>query len=90
MVNGVPREIPRPKPEEPQAPMVLAVGLSEGLHFTMIHSRIFYRFSLFWHPELEYGFLSANGLPRESIGHYTGLGQRILVELNLNILARDA
>ena len=32
----------------------------------------------------------ANGLPRESIGHYTGLGQRILVELNPNILVRDA
>ena len=36
------------------------------------------------------GFLSANGLPRDSIGHYIGHGQRILVELNLNILARDA
>ena len=32
----------------------------------------------------------ANGLPRESIGHYTGLGQQILVELNPNILFRDA
>ena len=32
----------------------------------------------------------ANGLPRESIGHYTGLGQQILVELNPNILVRDA
>ena len=31
----------------------------------------------------------ADGLPRESIGHYTGLGQRIL-ELNPNILVRDA
>ena len=32
----------------------------------------------------------ANGLPRESFRHYTGLGQRILVELNPNILVRDA
>ena len=32
----------------------------------------------------------ANGLPRESIGYYTGLGQRILVELNPNILVWDA
>ena len=47
MVNVVPREVPRPKPE-------------------------------------------ANGLPRESIGYYTGLGQQILVELNPNILVRDA
>ena len=32
----------------------------------------------------------ANGLPRESIEYYTGLGQRTLVELNPNILVRDA
>ena len=53
MVNGVHREVPRPKPEGPQAPRVLAAGLSEGLHFTMIHPRLFHRFSFFWHPELE-------------------------------------
>ena len=28
-------------------------------------------------------------MPRESIGHYTGLGQKILIELNSNILDRD-
>ena len=28
-------------------------------------------------------------MPRESIGHYTGLGQGILLELNPNILVRD-
>ena len=27
---------------------------------------------------------------RESIGHYTGLGQRILEEVNPNILVQDA
>ena len=32
----------------------------------------------------------ANGLPRESIGHYIWLGQQILVELNPNILVMDA
>ena len=48
MVNGVPREVPRPKPEGPQAPS-----------------------------------------PSESIGHYSGLGQGILLELNPNILVRD-
>ena len=53
MVNGVPREVPRPKPEGPQALRVLAAGLSEGLHFTMIPPRLFHRFSFFWHPELE-------------------------------------
>ena len=30
-----------------------------------------------------------NVVPRESIGHYTGLGQGILLELNPNILVRD-
>ena len=28
-------------------------------------------------------------MPRESIGHYIGLGERILLELNPNILVRD-
>ena len=32
----------------------------------------------------------ANGLPRESIEHDTGLGRQILVELNPNILVLDA
>ena len=32
----------------------------------------------------------ANGLPRESIGYCTRLGLQILVELNPNILVRDA
>ena len=33
MVNGDPREVPRPKPEGPQAPRVLTAELSEGLEF---------------------------------------------------------
>ena len=65
----------------------MAAGLSEGLHFTMIHPRLFHRFSFFLHPSKKKGFISANGLPRDSIGHYTRLGQRIS---NLDILARDA
>ena len=32
MLNGVPREVSRAKPDRPQAPMVLAAGLPEGLH----------------------------------------------------------
>ena len=32
IVNGVPTEFPRAKPEEPQVPRVLAAGLPEGLH----------------------------------------------------------
>ena len=34
-------------------------------------------------------FLSANGLPREYLGQYTGHKPYILVELNPNILVRD-
>ena len=32
MVNGVPREVKRPKPEGPQAPRVLAAGPPEAQH----------------------------------------------------------
>ena len=32
MVNVVPREVPRPKPEGPQAPRVLAAGPPEAQH----------------------------------------------------------
>ena len=32
MVNVVPREVPRPKPEGPQAPRVLAAGPLEAQH----------------------------------------------------------
>ena len=32
MVNVVPREVPRPKPEGPQAPWVLGTGPPEALH----------------------------------------------------------
>ena len=53
VVNEVPTEVPRPKPEGPQALRVLALRLSEGLHFPMIHPRLFHRFSFFWHTELE-------------------------------------
>ena len=32
MVNGVPREVPRPKPKGPQAPRVSATGPPEPQH----------------------------------------------------------
>ena len=32
MVNVVPREVPRPKPEGPRAPRVLAAGPPEAQH----------------------------------------------------------
>ena len=40
MVNGVPREVPRPKPKEPQAPRVSGRGTSRGTPFTMIPPRL--------------------------------------------------
>ena len=86
MVNGVPREVPRPKREGPQALGVLAVGLSKEHHFPMIHPRLFHGFKkkFFWHNKLE--FIRDFFQPMDSLG----LGQQMLVELNLNILARDA
>ena len=53
MVNGVPGEVPRPKPKGPEAPRVLAAGVFEGLNVTMINPRLFHRFYFFGHPKLE-------------------------------------
>ena len=41
MVNGVPREVPRAKPEGPQAPSVLGRRTVRGTPFTMIPTRLF-------------------------------------------------
>ena len=76
MVNGVPREVPRPKPEGPQAPRVLAAGLSEGLHFTMIHPRLFHRFSFFWHPELEYEISFGQWTPGSPLDKIPGMDSK--------------
>ena len=51
MVNEVPREVPRPKPEGPQAPRVFGRGSSRGTAFTTMHPRLFHRFSFVCHPE---------------------------------------
>ena len=48
MVNGVPREVPRPKPEGHQGPRVFG----QGTPFTMIHPMLFHTFSFFCHPRL--------------------------------------
>ena len=52
MVNVVPGEGPRPKPKEPQAPEGFGRGTSQGISFTMIHPRLFKKFSFFLHPVL--------------------------------------
>ena len=46
MVNGVPREAPRPNP------MVLVAGLSRGTPFTSLNPRLFHIMSFFDHPGL--------------------------------------
>ena len=51
MVNGVPREVPRPKPEGRQAPSVLGRRTVQGTSFTMIPTRLFHIMSLFWYPD---------------------------------------
>ena len=49
--------------------------------------------SFFWLPGLVrrdfFHWRQTQPLPREYIGHYTGLGQEILLELNPNILVWD-
>ena len=52
MVNVVPREVPRPKPEGPQALRVFGRRTSQGTPFTMIPPRLFHTFSFFRHPGL--------------------------------------
>ena len=51
MVNGVPQEVPRSKPEGPQAPDGFGQGNSRGTPFTMIHTRLFHAFSFFRPPK---------------------------------------
>ena len=58
MVNGVPREVPRPKPEGPSS----RTSKEESL--------------------------SANGLPRDTIGKWRGY-EALSMELNPNMLGRD-
>ena len=65
MLNGFPREVPRPKPEGPQAPRVSGSVNSRGTQFTMIPQRLFHISSFFCHPGLvERDFFK----PMESLG----------------------
>ena len=70
MVNGVPREVQRPKPEGPQATRVFPAGLPQGTPFTMIHPKLFHTFSFFCHPGLpsKEGFLSLAANPTSPQG----------------------
>ena len=72
MVNGVPGEVPRPKPMGPQAPKVFGRGTSRGTPFTMIHSRLFHTFSFFRHPGLVKSDFFSNGVPRDTTGKWRG------------------
>ena len=86
MLNGVPREVPRPKPKGPQARRVLAARLPEGLHSPWYPKGFSHIFILLASRTSKEGFISANGIPRQYHGHFTGHGFPILVELNPNIL----
>ena len=70
------------------------LGRSQCTPFIMIALRLFHIMSFFWLPGLVkrdfFHWRQTQPVPRESIGHYTGLGQGILLELNPNILVRDA
>ena len=89
MVNGVPREVPRPKPEGPHAPGVFGCGTSPGTPFTTISQAFPYNVNLLASRTSKEGFLSANGLPREYHDQYLSFAGQILVELNPNILVQD-
>ena len=92
VVNGVPREVPRPKPEGPQAPRVFGRGTSRGTAFTTIHPRLFHTFSFFLHPgPVRRDFLycrQTQPAPREYHTQCYIVEVQTLVELNPNILVR--
>ena len=92
VVNGVPREVPRPKPEGPQAPRVLAAGLPRGTPFTTLHPRLFHIMSFFGHPGLVkrdfFHCRQIQPVPREYHTQYYLVEVQILVEINPNILVR--
>ena len=66
-----------------------SLGTSRGTPFTMIHPRLFHRFSFFSHPGLVYGIFSANGLPREYHGQYTPLAFKNIKSVKSNIIGRN-
>ena len=68
MVNGVPRKVPRPDSEGPQAPWVLAAGLPRGTPYTTLHLRLFHKLSFFSHPGLKKGISVIAAKPNLSLG----------------------
>ena len=52
MLNRVPWEVPRLKPEDPQVSRVFGKGTSQGTSFTMTHRRLSNTFLFFLHPRL--------------------------------------
>ena len=90
MVNGVPREVPRPKPEVPQAPRVFGRGTSRGTPFIMIATRLFHIMSFFRHLGLvKWDFFQ----PMDSLGsimvNIQTMKHCILLELDSITLGRD-
>ena len=65
MMNGVPKEVPRPKPERPQAPKGFGRKTSQGTPITKIPPMIFHTCSFFCHPGLEKRVLFQ---PMDSLG----------------------
>ena len=93
MVIGVPWEVPRPKPDGPEALRVFGRGTSRGTPFTTIHPRLFHTFSFFRHPgPVRRDFLycrQTQPAPREYHTQCYVVEVQTLVELNPNILVRD-
>ena len=93
VVNGVPWEVPRPTPEGPQAPRVLAAGLPRGTPLTTLHPRLFHIMSFFDHPGLVtrdfLHYRQTQPVPREDHTQCYVVEVQTLVELNPNILVRQ-
>ena len=92
MVNGVLGEVPRPKPDGPLAPRVLAAGLPRGTPFTTLKPRLFHKMSFFGHPGHVKGDFfhcrQTQPVPREYHTQCYIVGVQTLVELNANTLVR--
>ena len=88
-MNGVPREVPMPKPEGPQALRFFG----RGTPFIMIHTRLFHTFLVFSHTGLaKSNFLhcrQTQPVPRKYHTQCYVVEVQTLVKLNSNILVRD-
>ena len=88
-MNGVPREVPRPKPEGPKAASVFGRGASRGTPFIMIPQGFSTHCHSFVIPYYYMEFISANGAPRVYHGEFTPSALTNIDSVKSNIVGRD-